>query len=761
MNLIIVESPTKARTLGRFLGKDYQIMASMGHLRDLPRKTLAVDVEHGFKPEYALVEGKGKIVSELKSAAKKAKKIILATDPDREGEAIAYHVAVILNGRLDQSAAILMSPSESNSRKTLSASEKDSGARIAKSHKIGQTSLAESSKFERITFHEITKSAVEEALKKPGKINVKLFDAQQARRILDRLVGYKLSPLLWRKVRRGLSAGRVQTVALRLIVEREKEIEKFGKKEYWSIDARLSAVFEKNSGAHDHLSESSLRGSVGSGVHKVTGPRMNISSRDHFAPSSEDNKNKIGQTSQKLFSSFLASLYSKNSEKYEKTTTLELFAGKYTYKESRIKNKESSVKIEKDLKKQTFVVEKINEREVKRQPPPPFTTSTLQQAAHNVFGYSGKKTMALAQRLYEKGLITYHRTDSFYLSQQAIKGMREFIKNEFDDRYLSENVRVYKTKSKNAQEAHEAIRPTDIKVKAETAEKKLYDLIWKRALATQMSAASLAQTSVDVKAGPYLLRSTGARTLFDGWQKLYPKRLSEKLLPKLEEGQKLKLMDVIADQNFTSPPPRYNEASLVKTLESKEIGRPSTYAAIISVLQTRAYVEKKEGAFWPTAVGEAVILFLAPNFPDVVDIPFTAEMEEDLDAIARGEKKWRVVLERFYIPFEKKLGEVLKNSERVKIEVEKTGKKCPECKKGDIVIRTGKFGKFLSCSRFPDCKWKGNYEEKVGKCPECGKAIVVRRTRKGKTFYGCAGWPKCKWASWRKPVLDKKIKSAS
>ena len=679
MKLVIVESPTKARTLGRFLGKDYQIMASMGHLRDLPRKTLAVDVEHDFKPEYELVEGKGKIVSELKSAAKKAKTIILATDPDREGEAIAYHMIWICG----------------NSK-----------------------SKTQNQKFSRITFHEITKSAVEEALKKPGKINLKLFDAQQARRILDRLVGYKLSPLLWRKVRRGLSAGRVQTVALRLIVEREKEIEKFGKKEYWTIDASLkhSATLRLRSGQ----------------------------------ASSEKNKNQ-----------FIASLFSKDGKKYEKTTTLDLFAGKYTYKESRINNIKLSKEVEKSLKKQTFKVDKIVEREVKRQPPPPFITSTLQQAAHNVFGYSGKKTMMLAQRLYEKGLITYHRTDSFYLSKQAINGMRKYIKDEFSDRYLSENIRVYKTKSKNAQEAHEAIRPTNIKVKAETSEKKLYDLIWKRALATQMSAASLAQTSVDVKAGPYLLRSTGVRTLFDGWQKLYPKRLSEKLLPKLEEGQKLKLMDLIPDQNFTSPPPRYNEASLVKTLESKEIGRPSTYASIISVLQARTYVEKKDGAFWPTAIGKAVILFLAPNFPDVVDIPFTAEMEEDLDAIARGDKKWRLVLKRFYTPFEKKLKDVLKNSKRVKIEVEKTGKKCSECKKGDVVIRTGRFGKFLSCSRFPDCKWKGDYEEKVGKCPECGKAILVRRTRKGKTFYGCAGWPKCKWASWRKPVLDKKKKNAN
>ena len=647
MNLVIVESPTKAKTLARFLGKDYEIMASMGHIRDLPKSNLGVDVKKDFEPQYELISGKEETINKLKKAAKKAKQIILATDPDREGEAIAYHVSVI----------------------------------------------CANPKLKRITFHEITKSAIEEALKKPGDVNLALVHSQQARRILDRLVGYKLSPLLWSKVRRGLSAGRVQSVALRFIVEREKEINKFKAREYWTIDA--------------------------------------------------DFKEK-----------FLASLYSQNNEKIEKTTTLELFAGPYTYKESKIMNHELCDKIIKDLKKQVFIIDSIEEKETLRQPLAPFTTSTLQQASNSSFGYSAKKTMMLAQKLYEEGFITYHRTDSLNLAESAITSFRGYIQKTYGDKYLSPEIRRYKTKSKVAQEAHEAIRPTDINL--QIPDNKLYSLIWRRAVATQMAAAKLASTTIDIKAGQYLFKANGVRTLFDGFLRLYPKRLNEKILPKLIKGDKLNLKEILPKQNFTSPPPRYNEASLIKTLEGKGIGRPSTYASIISLIQDRGYVEKKEAAFWPTAVGNAVIEFLQKYFDYIIEIPFTAEMEEDLDRIARNEKKWVPVLKAFYTPFAKKVKDVAKNSERIKIAVEKTGKKCPKCKTGDQVIRTGRFGKFLSCSRFPDCDWKDNYQETIdAQCPECNSPVVMRRTHKGKFFYGCSGWPKCKWASWRKPIKEK------
>jgi len=644
MNLIIVESPTKARTLSRFLGKDYEIMASMGHIRDLPKSNLGVEVKKDFAPMYEFISGKEETIAKLKKAAKKAKKIILATDPDREGEAIAYHVNYLLN-----------------------------------------------KKSQRITFHEITKSAIEDALKNPGEINLSLVHSQQARRILDRLVGYKLSPLLWSKVRRGLSAGRVQSVALRFIVEREKEIAKFKAREYWTIDA--------------------------------------------------DFKEK-----------FLASLYSQENGKIEKTTTIELFSGPYTYRETIINDEKICQKIEKDLQKQNFIIENIEEKETLRQPLAPFTTSTLQQASNSSFGYSAKKTMMLAQKLYEEGFITYHRTDSLNLAESAITNFRGYIQKTYGDKYLSAEIRRYQTKSKVAQEAHEAIRPTDINL--QIPDNKLYSLIWRRALATQMAAAKLASTTIDIKAGQYLFKANGVRTLFDGFLRLFPKRLNEKILPKLTKGDKLNLKEILPKQNFTSPPPRYNEASLIKTLEAKGIGRPSTYASIISLIQDRGYVEKKEAAFWPTAVGDAVIEFLQKYFDYIIEIPFTAEMEEDLDRIARNEKKWVPVLKAFYAPFEKKVKDVAKNSERIKIAVEKTGKKCPKCTKGDQVIRTGKFGKFLSCSRFPDCDWKDNYQETIdAQCPECNSQVVMRRTHKGKFFYGCSGWPKCKWASWRKPTI--------
>jgi DNA topoisomerase-1 len=747
MKLVIVESPTKAKTLSRFLGKDYKIMASMGHVRDLPKSKISVDVDHNFKPNYELLPGKERVIRELKDGAKKSSQVILATDPDREGEAIAYHVGYILGDARNHFSESSLRDSDGKSDHKLSGPNANISS---KDH------FASPSKFARITFHEITKEAIDEALHHSGKINMALVHAQQARRILDRLVGYKLSPLLWSKVRRGLSAGRVQSVALRFIVEREKEIAKFKKEEFWTIEVELEP-----SDARNAFLVSSPRDTERQASNKVTGPNAHMTKNGcHASLKGIEKTHETGQTHQSSSSTFLASLFSKNGEKYDETKTLELFAGPYKYQTSKIKSQKEADAIIKDLKKQKFIIEAVEEKEVKRQPSPPFITSTLQQAANNVFGYSTKKTMMLAQRLYEEGFITYHRTDSFALAGSAITRFRSWIKAKYGEKYLEPQPRVFKTHSKVAQEAHEAIRPTKVDIEVAQVERelgrdeaKLYELIFKKAVATQMAAARLSQTSVEIKAGQYMLKSSGLRTLFDGFLRLYPTRLKERFLPKLEKGENLKLLKTIPSQNSTTPPPRYNEASLVKTLETKGIGRPSTYAPIISLIQIRGYVEKREGAFWPTPVGEAVIQFLTTGFDNIVDIPFTAQMEEDLDAIARGEKKWVPVLKDFYTPFEKKVESVAKTAKRVKIEVEKTGKKCPKCGKGDVVIRSGRFGKFLSCSRFPECDWKDQYQEKVGgiKCPECGAAIVLRRTRKGKFFYGCSRWPACKWASWRKP----------
>lgn len=618
-------------------------MASMGHVRDLPTKKLGVDIEHDFKPSYIIVPGKKKIIAQLKEEAAKAPEIILATDPDREGEAIAYHVAYLLKGK-------------------------------------------KPSTISRITFHEITKQAIEQSLKDPGKINLRLVGSQQARRVLDRLVGYKLSPLLWRKVRRGLSAGRVQSPAVRLVVEREREIKDFVPKEYWRIEVELAK-------------------------------------------------------SQK----FLALLIKINDKKAE------------------IKNKKQADKIVKDLKKAEYQVLKIKKEEVKKYPPPPFITSTLQRSASSVFGWSGKKTMREAQRLYEEGLITYHRTDSVNLAAQAIKQCRVYINSIFGKAYLPPVSRKYKTKSKLAQEAHEAIRVTSVKRQVSSKEKlgsdasRLYRLIFNRFVACQMKEQLLEKTTVDIEAERYLFRAIGEVEKFDGWRKLYQAKIkndkTQKTLPSLTEGEPLDLIRVIPQQKFTQPPDRYTEGMLIKALEDRGIGRPSTYAPIISTIQARQYVEKIEGRFQPTPVGETVNDFLVKYFNNVIDYDFTAEMEDDLDNIAKGEKKWVPVVREFYQPFAKQLDRVYKNAKREKIKTESIGKKCPKCKKGEQVIRVGRFGKFLSCSRFPDCDWKAPYIEKVEgiKCPECGGEVVIKKTKKGKRFYGCGNYPKCKWASWRKP----------
>lgn len=650
MNLIIVESPTKAKTLTRFLGNDFRVAFTMGHIRDLPKKRLGIDVEKDFKPQYLLVPQKRDAIKNIKDKSKKAKKIFLATDPDREGEAIAFHVAYIL--------------------------------------KIKKDGVS------RIVFHEITKEAIEKALASPREIDLALVNAQQARRILDRLVGYKLSPLLWRKIRRGLSAGRVQSVAVRLIVDREREIEKFVPEEFWEIWAKL---------------------------------------KKHIGGKRED------------MPLFDAKLIKKNG----KTTKIE--------------NETQAKQTVDELKMANYEVYQIERKEIKQHPAPPFITSTLQQNAARRLGFSSKQTMYAAQRLYEKGLITYHRTDSFNLAKAAVEKMRHYINSTYGKQYLPAKPNVYKTKSKVAQEAHEAIRPTDvsrdISKKLGRDEQRLYDLIWKRTIASQMTPAIWDQTKIETQATSakniYLLLTEGKIIKFDGWLTLYGRkeREGEMELPEVKKGDDLDLIKLIPKQKFTQAPPRYTEATLIKALEERGIGRPSTYAPIISTIQERQYVEKMEGRFHPTPLGITVNDFLVEYFADIVDYDFTAKMEDDLDEIANGKKKWVPVIKEFYQPFNKQLEGVTKVAERVQIPTEVTEEKCPKCKQGKLVIRIGKFGKFLSCSRFPDCDYTAPYVPKLkgAKCPECGGDVVIKKTRKGKRFYGCSNYPKCNWASWRKP----------
>ncbi|MBI4099422.1 type I DNA topoisomerase [Candidatus Microgenomates bacterium] len=609
MNLVIVESPTKAKTLGRFLGSDYQIEASMGHVRDLPENKLGIDVEHDFAPEYVVAEKKKDIVAGLHKAAKTAEKVILATDPDREGEAISWHIATLLD-------------------------------------KVPT---------ERITFHEITESAIKAALAAPGTINMQLVDAQQARRILDRLVGYKLSPLLWRKVRKGLSAGRVQSVAVRLIVEREREILAFKPEEYWEILAQ--------------------------------------------------------------FEGFTAGLVN-----------------------VKIVTKDEADKIVAELTKAEFKVSDVATKEIKRSPYSPFTTSTLQQAAANLFGWTAKRTMQVAQNLYEQGLITYHRTDSTNLAAQAVEQVRKFIGDQYGEKYLPEGPRIYKTKSKVAQEAHEAIRPTQVSGSSDQGsdrdQQRLFELIWKRFVACQMSEALYEQTAVDItaclpagRAGEYVFRANGNKQVFDGWQKLYEREEGVEL-PALTVGQILTLLGLVPSQHFTQPPPRFNEASLIKALEEFGIGRPSTYAPIISTIQDRQYVEKVDKKFQPTNLGFAVNDFLITNFPTIFEYQFTAKMEDELDEVANGTKQWVPVIKEFYDPFAKLLTKVGETAERVKVAVEETDEICPD-DGGKLVVRIGRFGKFLACANFPKCKFTKPFAKKIDmKCPKCKEGdVIFRRTR--------------------------------
>jgi DNA topoisomerase-1 len=629
----------------------------MGHIRDLPKKSLAIDIKNNFKPEYVLLPQKKEAIKIIRDASKKAKKVFLATDPDREGEAIAYHVSVVIDGAGQRTKNIV----------------------------------------HRISFHEITKGAVERALSNPREIDMDLVNAQQARRILDRIVGYKLSPLLWFKIRRGLSAGRVQSPAVRLIVEREREIEKFIPEEYWDIWAEM---------------------------------KKHLGGKLPDAPV------------------FSAKLSKKNGEAIK------------------VKNRSGAEEVVKDLKSAGYEVAEAIQKEARRRPAPPFITSTLQQQAAIRSGWTPKRTMRVAQKLYERGLITYHRTDSTNIAEQAIQAVRKFIEKKHGKKYLPDQPRRYKTKTKSAQEAHEAIRPTKIereeKEVGEGDEQRLYGLIWKRFIASQMADAIIDETKVQVLAtgrvNHYLLEALGRVMKFKGWMLVYDRSLKkegEEELPELKKGDELDLVKVKSEQKFTQPPTRYNEASLIKALEEHGIGRPSTYAPIISTIQDRQYVEKIEKRFQPTPLGFAVIDFLVEYFADIVDYQFTAQMEDNLDKIAEGKKKWVAVLDQFYQPFGEKVKAVSKVAEKVPVATEATDEICPKCE-APLVIRIGKYGKFLSCSKFPECKFTKPYLREAGfNCQKCGSPMVVKKTRKGKTFFGCSRWPDCDSASWRKPSKKK------
>ncbi len=661
-SLVIVESPTKAKTISKFLSKDYKIESSFGHVRDLPRSKLGVDTEKNFEPHYIIIMKARKRVSELKKIAAKSKEVLLATDPDREGEAIAWHLLTALDLKPE--------------------------------------------KTKRIVFHEITPKAIEEAISSSHKIDENLVNAQQARRILDRLVGYELSPFLWRKIFKGLSAGRVQSVALRLIVEREREREAFKPQEYWSIEAIV--------------------------------------------------KDKKTQTE---FSALLNKINGQKLEEYE------------------VNNQDSAEKIARDLQNSKFEVLEIKKQLLNRNPNPPFTTSTLVTTAAQKLGYGAAQTMRIAQQLYEGielgdegsvGLITYMRTDSLNLSHDFLNESARFIKSEIGENYSSGS-RIYKTKSKVAQEAHEAIRPTSafrtpesIKKYLDGRQYKVYDLIWRRSVASQMSSASLEQTTVSIEAKGgsenYGLSASGTIIRFSGFLSLYPQALESQKIPELRENEILDLVKINPEQHFTQPPPRFSEGTLVKTLEKFGIGRPSTYAPTISTLQFRGYVKKEKRQLYPTEVGLMVNDLLVKHFPEIVDISFTAKMEEELDGIANGEIKWTQPLEEFYRPFHEHLQNKEKEVSKDEFIIpEITNEKCQNCGK-PMTVKWGRFGKFLACTGFPECKTTKNLQPQLDMaCPKCLEGNVVeRKTKKrGKAFYGCSRYPECDFASWDKPTNQK------
>ncbi|NPA27299.1 MAG: type I DNA topoisomerase [Chloroflexi bacterium] len=661
--LVIVESPAKARTISRYLGKGYVVKASLGHVRDLLRSQMSVDIENNFKPKYRVPNEKRAVVKEIAKLAQNADEIYIATDPDREGEAIAWHL--------------------------LEAAKLDP-ARVR-----------------RVEFHEITKPAIERAFANPRDINMNLVNAQQARRILDRLVGYTLSPLLWRKVRSRLSAGRVQSVALRLVVEREREIQSFVPKEYWTIDAEFHPK-----GREDARYRAQLV--------KVDGQDPDLPNEDAVKP---------------------------------------LLA---------------------DMEKASYVITRIKRGVRRRRPAAPFITSTLQQEASRRLGFSPKRTMAIAQQLYEgldvgeggaTGLITYMRTDSTYVSPLAQKEAREFIVQTLGPDYVPPKPPKYQTRARHAQEAHEAIRPTSVyrtpeKVKPYLTQDqyRLYKLIWQRFVASQMAPAVYDTISVDVEgkgeAHQYLFRATGSRLKFRGYLAVYeeakdedtPREQAMPIPEGLEEGQPQELVRLIPEQHFTQPPPRYTEASLIRALEEKGIGRPSTYAPIMTTLQQRGYVRKEGKRLVPTEIGMLVNDLLVKHFPDIMDVNFTARMEEDLDRIAAGRRDWVEVLREFYEPFSEEVERAQKAIPVVKREAEPIGRNCPKCG-APLVLRWGRFGKFISCSNYPQCRYTEPWYEKTGaKCPKCGGDLVVRRTRKGRIFYGCINYPNCDFTTWKRPL---------
>ncbi|NCU42046.1 MAG: type I DNA topoisomerase [Candidatus Moranbacteria bacterium] len=678
--LLIVESPTKAKTIKKFLPPEYTVTSSFGHMRDLPKSSMGIDIENNFTPKYIIAKDRQKNVTELKKLAEKSDEIILASDEDREGEAISWHIWNILKEN----------------------AKKKSQAKSAKTKK--------SLSYKRIVFHEITKSAIQKALENSREIDIHLVDAQQARRVLDRLVGYELSPFLWKKIRRGLSAGRVQSVALRFIAEREKERKAFLEKPFYAFSIQYTKT-----------------------------------------------PNTIP---------FEVKLLEKNGVKIEKVEKIPVFAGIYAVTSSLLTEEKESLRIKNDLETFPCIVQEKEHKKTKRTPPPPFITSTLQQSAINRFGFSSKQTMRLAQKLYEKGFITYMRTDSVNLSLESSLSAKKVIEHLYGKNYALDTPRHYKSR-KGAQEAHEAIRPTmpektpqDTLTILDTLEQKLYQLIWERMVASQMKEALIESIRVLLQARKentsYLLSATGSTVSFEGFFALSKtSSLLGNTLPSLEKGDSLSLHTITLEEKQTTPPPRYSEASLVKILEEKEIGRPSTYAPTLSTLFDRGYIEKDENKrLYPQEIGVLVCELLCEHFSDIVDIDFTVSLEKTLDTIAEGKEKWIPVVRNFYEPFHKNLVEKSKIIE--KKEIETIGRDCPECGK-ELAKRYGRFGSFIGCSNFPECTFiEKTKKEEVSSgvsCPTCKEGDLVQRTtRRGKIFYGCNRFPKCKTAYWDKPT---------
>jgi len=686
MKLVIVESPTKIKKIGDFLGKGYKVISSVGHIRDLPKSSLGVNVEKKFQPEYELVEKKADVIKILKTEGKKATEIYLATDPDREGEAIAFHIAYVLGFK---------------------------------------NKTKKSDNLHRVTFNEITKEAVLEAFKTPREIDFNLVDSQQARRVLDRLVGYKLSPLIWKKIRYGLSAGRVQSVAVRLVTERESEIEKFDKKKFYTITANLKAK-------KDELK---------------------------------------------------ATLFQVDDKKVEQKEKFTLFAGEFSSTKTIINDKKHLDQILDDIKGKDFVITDVDKSQSQKSPSAPFTTSTLQQEASWKLGFSPKRTMQIAQKLYENGHITYMRTDSTNLSATAISEIRAYLKKNFEPKYLSSTEKTFATKSKVAQEAHEAIRPTHFstefaKLKLTPEQHKLYELIWQKTVATQMANAIYDKTRIDILVkgkSEYIFRTNGSIITFDGFLRVYPNSGKDEILPQVEVGDTLNLQSLNNEEKFMSPPARYNQASLIKELEKFEIGRPSTYASIIDTIENRGYVEVENKVLKPTDTGVVVVNLLKDHFNKIVDLDFTAKMENDLDEVANGTVDWEKMMKDFYVPFEKEIKQAdkkIKKDDYTNLGKAPTDMKCPVCKKA-MIVKLSRNGKFYSCSDFPDCTglrgMDGKTEEDYAKKAETkefketykpapvttdGKSFILKNGRYGE-FWAHPDYPEVKEAK-EVELTDKK-----